>query len=238
MGSSGRGDRDRETYETIGKEPYSWFTDHSNVVSWETDKINKNEKKAVEHYTGYGYRSINKAQYNIPWEDMDSSQKETISSLHNALNKFELKRGIIVDRACDFQIFGADKYDTMSITDIRNFLKPSNGVLQHDGFLSFSTNKDGHAIAGSGVVIHLKVPPSKGSGAYVAGISSHSGEHEFLLNNNAVIKYDYNSMYSDGHSIHINAEWQGNMDAQTISPTYKGIKLTGKGAKKARKSKK
>lgn len=239
MGSSGR-DRDRggREYTQVDEwNSYEWFEDHSNVQDWEYSELSSDERHAIYDYTGLGYKEINRNQYNTPWEEMDDFEKRQIADLHNGLNKFVLNNGIIVNRACDFRIFGAGEYDDMSITDIRNYLKKSDGVLQHDGFLSFSTDPNGHGIEGKGVVIHLKVPPSTGAGAYVQHISQHSGENEFLLNNNVVIKYDYNSMYKDGHGIHINAEWLGNAEAQTISPTYNGLKLTGKGAKKKSKSK-
>lgn len=248
MGSSGKNSGE-ETYQGLSDDIVSkmypdekypetaWFRDHSNLSEWSMG-LNNDEYISIKEYTGLDYDDLNTAQYTIPWEDMDDYQKKNISDLHNALSGFELNKGIIVNRACDFKIFGAGEDDTMSMSEVRNFLKQSDGVVQNNGFMSFSTKPDGHAVDGTGIVIKLKIPPSVGAGAFIAPFSYHQNEKEFLLNNNAVLKFDYDHMYGDSKgNIVIPADWLGTEQAQTISPTYNGIKLTGKGVRKGKSKK-
>ena len=89
--------------------------------------------------------------------------------------------------------------------------------------MSFSTRKNGYAVEADGLVIHLKIPPSKGAGAYLGNNYGAQDESEFLVNTNTVMKFDSGSMRVDDlGNIHITAEWLGRSEAQTISPTYKG----------------
>ena len=217
--------RDTLTPENGSDEPVlRWFNDtaNSNLDSW-TSNLSPDEKHAISRYTGQGYQQINTYQYTTPWEKMgNQAYRDLIMNLHNGLNKFELNKGIVVDRACDFQIFGANRKDLMSVDQVKDFLSKSNGVVQNDGFMSFSANRGGEGIEGRGLLIHLRVPPSTGAGAYVDHMSQNDGEREFILNNNAVLRFDPKSVYEDKVGrIHINADWLGRARAQTISKTNK-----------------
>ena len=199
-----------------------WFKANSNIEDWTLNQLTTGEQKAIQKFTGSAFSDINRWQYTIPWESMNDEQRAIISKMYNGLNKFELNSGVVVDRACDFQIFGKKKGEKMSMSDIYNHLKGSNGVVQNDGFMSFTTNKGGFGVAGSGLVIRLRVPPSVGAGGYVDHFSSHEGEKEFILNNNSVLRFDLNSMYTDNAGrVHIDADWLGRAKSQTISPTNK-----------------
>lgn len=200
------------------KESLQWFQDNSNIVDWSGNLLGK-EVVAIDKYTGSYYTGMNNEQYTIPWESGDGNYRNEIVDLHNAISKYELNTGVVVTRGCDFQIFGADKHDGMSLQEIRDYLSPTGGVVQNDGFMSFTTYRGGHSIAGHGLIIRLRVPPSVGAGAYVDHISSHQGEQEFILNNNAVLKFDLSSLRREGGTTYIDADWIGNTSAQTISPT-------------------
>ena len=232
MGSVGKSKDGDITYQKLDKDSLkelyswdnaetSWFDDHGNMWEWR-DGLTDDEERVIKDYTGLDYDDINTSQYTKAWEDMSFYEKQSIANLHNALSKFELKDGIIVNRACDFQIFGAGEHESMTISDVRNYLKPTDGYLQNDGFMSFSTKANGVPVEGHGLIIQLKIPPTTGAGAYIEPVSYHQQEKEFLLNNNAILKFDYNSMYQDSKGIHITAEYVGYNDAQTISPTYNG----------------
>ena len=100
-------------------------------------------------------------------------------------------------------------------------LLPKNPVIQNDGFMSFTTDGGGHGINGHGLVINLHIPESVGAGAYVNHISLHDEEHEFLVNNNAVLRFDPKSVRlqnpNSPHSqIVVDAYWLGQGQAQTI----------------------
>ena len=122
-------------------------------------------------------------------------------------------------------LFGAEAGEKMTVSQIKNLLAKSNGVLQNDGFLSSGADDHGVAIQGSGLVLHFKIPPSKGAGAYVAHLSSLGTlENEYLINNNAVFKFDPNSVHSQGGKIHVTGEWLGQAKKQSFDK--------GKGKKK------
>lgn len=190
----------------------------SNSKTWDTS-LSDSEYNAVKYYTGSGYNSINGALYSTPFNQMSESKQETVQNLEAAINKFELYEGITVTRASDFKLFGAGNGETMTMAQIKDVLAQNNNKLVLNGFLSTGANMNGAEIDGSGLVVHYKVPPSIGAGAYVNPISSHKGswENEFLFNWKSVMKYDPNSMYEDKHgNIHITAVWMGQAKKQSF----------------------
>lgn len=196
------------------------FRDISNLQQW-LASLTPDERSALQGYVDSTYEDINRWQYNIPWEEMSDYQKRDISDLYDAISKYELREGIVVNRETDFRIFGADEYEHMSVSDIKDFLKSTNGVMQNDGFMSFSTRPNGVAVEGGGLVIHMKVPPSVGAGAYIGSTFGLPHESEFLMNTNTIMRLDPNSVYRDEYGkIHISGEALGRSRAQTISPTY------------------
>lgn len=189
-------------------------TNNSNSEDW-LKNLKSDEKIAIEDYTdegGIDYSVINKALYTKKWGDIPNHVKDRIQSMDRAFDKAILLKGIQITRQCDFKIFGAKYGEKMSIQEIKDFIKKNgeNNVLENKGYLSFGANNHGAAIAGSGLVIHLKVPPSIGAGAYVNPISTHASasENEFLVNRGANFKYDINSLRVDSMGkVHINATW-------------------------------
>ena len=207
-----------------------WFGNekNSNEKEWRNN-LTSDELHAIKSYTGYGYTTMNNNLYSTPWDEIGAYSKSEMSNLYNALNKFDLKRGINVTRQTDFQIFGGGHGDHMTVDQVKNYLTKNGGVLQSDGFMSFAANDKGISIAGSGLVVHLQVPPSKGAGAYVNQVSSHKGEYEYLLNNNAVLKFDPNSVKEEGGKVHVTAQWLGQSKMQSIDPNNKSAYAKKKG---------
>lgn len=184
---------------------------NSNSTEW-VQGLSYEERDALESYTGSLYQDINYDLYTKDWDNMHGYVKDYVKAMDKAFDKAVLLKGIQVTRQCDFKIFGAKSYEKMSIQEIKDFIKKNgvNNTLQNDGYLSFGANNHGAAIDGSGLVIHLKVPPSIGAGAYVNPISVNAGAHEneFLVNRGANLKFDPNSLHVDSYGkVHINATW-------------------------------
>ena len=207
-------------YLTKAKEWWREHSEYSNLSDWE-DNLTEAEEDAIHSWIGFGYDTASKL-YNIPWDDLSEGNKEFISNLHSALNKFTLKKGITVNRRTNFKIFGSNK--PMGVGQVIDYIKNNtiDGYLQVDGHMSFSTRSNGVSVAGSGLVIHLDVPPNKGGGAYVSTIGGNAGEKEYLTNNNSILKFDPNSVErrADG-MIHVNARYVGRAEMQTIDPKNK-----------------
>lgn len=208
----------------------AFFSKESNSDFWPGD-LSAMEHNAIRRYTGEGYMSyhtINAAMYTTPYEDMDPDTLKHVRAMEKGIGKFTLEKGIQITRQADFKIFGAQSGEKMTVQQIKDYIKanadPKDGTLQNNGFLSAGANNHGKAIDGSGLVIHMKIPPSKGAGAYVNPISQVSGssENEFLLNSNARLKFDTGSIHvsSDG-KIHINAVWKGRSKKQAFKKKKK-----------------
>ena len=204
-----------------GEEATKWWKEHteySNTEEW-IKSMTDEELKAVKSWTGGGYDSWAKRLYKTPWDDLSESDKARAINLYNALNKFELKKGIQVNRMTDFKIFGSNK--RMTADEVMKFIKNNtdNGLLQVDGFVAFSTKSKGVSVAGSGLIIHMQVPPNKGGGAYVSAPAWNDHEKEYLVNNNSIMKFDPNSVYKDDSGrVHVNAKLVGRAKMQTIDP--------------------
>lgn len=195
----------------------------SNITDWESG-LSESERKAIHHWIGAGYDDDASQLYTTEWDNLSNDNKQFLSNLYNAVDKFELKKPIQVNRSTNFRIFGAPSGSyKMSADDVRNFLKneTKGGYLQNDGFMSFSTKTDGVTVAGSGLVIHLQVPPNKGGGAYVSGIGGNHSEREYLVNNNAIFKFDVKSVRESGGKVHVNAKYVGRSKMQTIDSKNK-----------------
>lgn len=201
-------------------EAVKWWRDHddfSNAKDWEDNLLTSTEADAIEAWVGSGYEDMSEL-YETPWDDMDSDAKFMATQMFNAINKFELKKGITVNRGTNFKIFGSN--NKMTVEQVQNYLnnETDHGHIQSDGFMSFSTRTSGVPVAGSGLVIHLNVPPNKGGGAYISNsIGGNKGEREYLLNNNSIMKFDPKSVELKGDGrIHVNAKLVGRGAMQTI----------------------
>lgn len=194
-------------------------TELSNMKEWYENTTPK-EDTAIENWVGADYHDFADL-YDVPWDELPLYQKMAITNLYNAINKFELKKGITVNRATNFKIFGSDMH--MTAEQVQKYLETQtqDGMIQADGFMSFSTVTNGVPVAGSGLIIHLDVPPSTGAGAYVPPIGGNHAEREFLLNNNSILKFDPKSVRKDSNGVHVNAKLVGRAEMQTIDEKNK-----------------
>ena len=205
---------DYKSFSKYSSDVSDWFKKNSNYSDW-SPSIEEIEQ--LKWYTAGGY-GINSILYNSPTSQLSEEDAKMANDLEHALSSFELNNGIEVTRQSDFKIFGKDSYTKMSADEIKDYLKENGGVIQNNAFLSFSADNVGRHIMGhSGLVMHLRIPPSKGAGAFVQYYSSHPSENEYLLNRNAVLKFDPNSVTvsSDG-KIHITADWLGRAKKSTL----------------------
>lgn len=201
------------------KKSTQFYNDNSNFQTWFNGGMRGEEYDSIKAYTGesgMSYHVVNKALYTQDYEDMNPQTQKAVDNIVSGLNKFELLKGIQVTRQCDFKIFGAPSGKKMTIDQIKDFIKknadPKDGTLENKGLLSFGSNNHGAEIDGSGLVIHAKVPPSVGAGAYINPLSKHGGsyENEWLFNAHSKFKFDISSLRKDSEGkIHINAVWKG-----------------------------
>lgn len=214
------GEGDNYTDFKDGSGAPKWFNNEklSNFKEW-FPNITEEQRDAIDSYTGIGYH-INSDLYNTPWDDMSESDKAMAKAIYDALSGFELKHPIGLTRQTDFQIFGASKGSSMTLDEVKNFLTSQNGIVQADGFLSAGADDHGVAIAGSGLVLHFKIPESKGAVGYIEPLGV-PGENEVLINNNSVWQADLNSVKQEGNKVHVTMYWLGQATMQTIDPKNK-----------------
>ena len=225
MGAVGKGSNGTETFigfdgkDDDGKHLKWWVEskDVSNLDEWD-DNLTDAEKSAIFGWVLSDYAAF-QSLYNEEWDNLPDWQKKKIAALYEALNKFELKKGITVNRATDFQIFDGYK-GKMTEQQVRDFLmnETDGGLVQSNGFMSFSTRPNGVPVTKSSLVIHLNVPPNKGLGAYISTPQSGDNldEREYLTNTNSVLKFDPKSVRTENGKIHVNARLVGRAQMQTI----------------------
>lgn len=220
-----------DKWEALNKST-NFFHRNSNSDDWNNGLLTGSEYDAIRHYTGSGYSEMNHALYTTKFEDMNPHTRNLVEKASAGISKFQLDKGIEVTRQSDFRIFGAKAGEQMTVQQIKDYIlkyqDPKDGTLQNDGFLSFGANNKGAAIDGSGLVIHAKVPPSIGAGAYVNPISSHkgAGENEFLFNSMSRFKFDLSSIRVvtneyGGKTIHIDCIWKGRGKKQSLRTAKK-----------------
>ena len=211
--------------EDMNNQPWGWFNDpeNSNYLDW-NDNLTPDDKKGITHYVGSGYEWTQNELYNKPWDKMSPSEKTNASRLYEAINKFELNQAIKLRRRADFQIFGAEQNSNMTVAQLKKLLA-MNDTFQSNGFLSFTTNLD-HKIFShnKGVVIDMIMPPNKGGGAWNGYYNS--SEYEFIVNSNAVLKFDPTSVRREKDGlIHVDAEWLGQAKDQVFKKDPNGPKF-------------
>ena len=137
-------------------------------TEWEKS-LGWQERDAVEWYSGYGYDDFNRALREGKPGKNDLQKAALIDS---AISKAELKEPINVYRGSSSDLVGGYS----SISDIKKYMVGQ--TVTDKGFTSTSISKN-HTFGGQ---VHYKitVPPGKGRGAYIRGISQHPSEREFL----------------------------------------------------------
>ncbi|MBP5423808.1 MAG: hypothetical protein J6Y78_15335 [Paludibacteraceae bacterium] len=196
-----------------------WFNNPkmSNHEEWKSDLLTDSEEHAIHYYVGSDYDDLNDALYLKKWDMIDGHNKKISTNLYNAINKFELNKAIHTVRRCDFKIFGSNT--AMSVEQVVDFLTnhTDGGLIQTNGFLSTTTKPEGTYSHTKGLKINFTIPPNKGGGAYISGIAHNYGESEYLLNNNAVLRFNPKSVKIGDHGyVEVDAEWVGQAKDQAF----------------------
>ena len=168
---------------------------HGAYDNWEAS-LTHGEKNGVYVYTGSGYIPMNAALRNGTTPTPQIAK--AIKGAQAAIAKAELKDDIIVWRGSSSKIFGGGK---LTVADFQNMAK--NGIVIHDdGFTSAGITRD--KAWGKAYVMKIKVPAGKGRGQYVAPMSQHKGEGEYLCHNNG--DYAIKGAYQEGNKIIVECE--------------------------------
>ena len=138
------------------------------------------ERDAVHDYTGSNYHSLNKAMRSE--EGIQSNyHKHLDKEISSAIDKAVLTKPITVYRGSSPDFLGFKS--TPPIEQLQGLVGQS---FRDKAFTSTSVSKSG--TFGDAIAYKILVPPGKGRGAYVRGISDHKSEKEFLLNKNTHFK--------------------------------------------------
>ena len=144
----------------------------SNQNEWESG-LDKNEKNAINDYTALGYGAINRTLRNEGYDNAPKGMKRTIDNIKSALDRYELKKDIMVYRGVSNSFFGGN----YSSADINNMFVGQTFV--DNGFVSASALKE--RAFNRKYTLEIKVPRGVGRGAYISPLSTFKREAEFLL---------------------------------------------------------
>lgn len=153
----------------------------------ETDMWVKNlsgvEKEAIKDYSDTYYSSINK--YLRGEETPVPIVIALERALHTALNKYELKENIVVNRVDNGGLL-TEKF----ISKIAKGESIVGEVISNKGYTSSSVSKGFSWTDFRNYLYRIKTPKGKGIGAFIEPISFFKGgnEQEFLFNKNAAFK--------------------------------------------------
>ena len=183
-GSSGAGKSGGKILATNG-DAIDYFTSPpppgGSFGDWEK-KLTALEKNTTVNYTGSAYEGINRR---LREGAALGGYKMDVEGIDDAIAKFELKDDIKVYRGTSSSalksLFG-DRHITAE--DINKKFK--GAVVRDKAYLSTATNPG--ASFGGWVRFEITVRKGKGKGAFLAPISKHKSESEFLLKRNAGLK--------------------------------------------------
>lgn len=169
-----------EAAETVLGKPHE---PNGALTDW-YDNIRMNHKEAIRQYSGYWYGDINGLERGtltkLNFDEQTYSQiRRYTKLLEEALDKYELKRDIVVHRQVS---------DDMLPLFKQSFQSP-NKLFMENGFFSTTAVKNSVSQHGS-IDLVVKVPKGKGRGAYIKYLSDHPSENEFLLNSHAIFTVD------------------------------------------------
>lgn len=151
---------DREHERVLEKED-DWFRSNSNSGAWERD-LTREEDTAIRMHVN-GSRTLNSKYSEV---------------LDNAVNKFNLNKGITVYRATD------------------NFANAKVGdTIRESGHASTSVTNIGSW--GRNTMLEIDVPSGKGRGIWI-GKKGNATEHEFMLRRDASYKVKSRRVGKDG----------------------------------------
>lgn len=148
--------------------------------------LNDNEYKNTRDYTGSDYIEMNKFLRRgiVPSYETKESLTDKTDSIADGLSRFQLPRNITVYRGADGRSLFGTSLDGVNVSNFNAMFK--GAILQDKGFASASIRK-GRQFP-KNVVYEIRVPKGKGRGAYVAPISNHETEKEFLIQRDSYYK--------------------------------------------------
>lgn len=212
MGSTGV--RRRTSYKSFANSSSAenankYFHERSNYEDWINNKMTDAERTAVIRYTGHEYVPIN----NVARETKDAEgyssamvekMKKIIKETESGLSKAEISDNIIVWRGTSSILFGSKN---MSYDEVKQF---EGGFIRDKGFMSSSPHRNDcwatDKSSGSNVFLKISVPKGTGRGAWVDPISTHGGEHEFLIQRNSCFKISKVTQLPNG-GIQVEMTW-------------------------------
>ena len=176
--------RDRR-YHDMNHEDYGYEKKHFQTASdtWRK-KMLSDERKAVESYTGSGYRAMNSyLRHGNMGSGDDPAMEEKILNAENGIAKFKLSENMTVYRKSSSALLAdLGVYYSEFSHNVEGFvadMKARIGSIVRDkGFTSTSTRRS----TWSGDVQYIIRVPKGTSCAYVEHISQHPSEREMILN--------------------------------------------------------
>lgn len=148
----------------------------SDWQNWQ-DNLSGREKGGITLYTGSWYTSMN--NHLRLGDSASSNVLKAIDGTRSAIAKATLNQDIVVYRGCSSKIFGGNK----SIAELQAMAK-NNEVIRDKGFGSAAITMD-KAWGNKGYTMEIHVPAGQGRGQWVAPMSSHKSEDEYLLHDDA-----------------------------------------------------
>lgn len=151
----------------------------SDWQNWK-DNLTGREQGGITRYTGSWYGSMNNhLRLGAP---ATADVLKAIDGTRSAIAKATLNQDIVVYRGCSSKIFGGNK----SLAELQAMAK--NGAYLTDaGFGSSAITMD-KAWGSKGYVLEIRVPAGQGRGQWVAPMSSHKSEDEYLIHDSAIYK--------------------------------------------------
>ena len=182
-GSSGAGKGGGKVMNT-NKDAIDYFTSPpppgGSYGDW-SDKLTAAEDNWIYEYTGVSYRTINERLRNGHTNGIE----QAVACMDDGIAKFELKDDIKVYRGVSSSalkdLFG-NRY--ISADEINKNFK--GATVRDKAYLSTATNPG--ASFGGRVRFEITVRKGKGKGAFVAPMSKHKSESEFLLKRSTPLK--------------------------------------------------
>lgn len=157
----------------------SFFGEFEGATAKWADDLKAEERESIYSYTSIGFRDVN----NLLRKDRDplfSTRQEVdamISNLDSALGKASLAQDIVVYRGLGKNFFGGD-YSASEINDVF-----AGHALTDKGYWSTTLLREDlpRFAKEKKYILALKVPKGKGRGQWIAPLSAHRRENEFLI---------------------------------------------------------
>lgn len=215
-------DEDEDAWEYFGMDESD---DELPYGQW-SPTLSTDERNSIRRYTGHLYKRINSLLRGTPMEftsvEKIQKTKEIIHHIEKALDRFELRDGLVVHRL-------------MNPKSISLFKEGE--IWQDEGFTSTTPIQGSYGSMEydpeEGVNIVIRVPPGKGHGAWVSPISPLPHENEFLLNRGTRFKINKITKVGSGYRIEMDVVDHIHKDISDLRPSFafKSINLSKNGDK-------